>query len=171
MEERPIECSSCKKKACIVFKEISDGKTLASKVCSDCPVLKAKIGTAPEESAFSSEETPEGAACPSCKTSYQALIMGEALGCEHCYEAFEDLIVNELTHANLIPLQTTATDMNAKFPLHIGAVTEKLHEDITIRLESLNIALSEALRIENYERAASLRDQIQTLTKNPNQST
>lgn len=168
MEEKPIECGSCKRRASITFKEIADGKTRVTQVCSECPYLQSKVGL-PTNDVTVTKNGLEGSVCKNCQTTHQSLAIGQGVGCEMCYETFEEVIVNELTHANLLPNQYIASLSNeAKAPLHFGNIQESRYTDLTLKLESLNKALSEALQLENYERAASLRDEIKTLMDNPN---
>lgn len=51
-----------------------------------------------------------------------------------------------------------------KLSFHLGNTPDKLKEShLSLRLESLQAALGEALALENYEKAAGIRDQIKVI--------
>jgi len=53
-------------------------------------------------------------------------------------------------------------DKNLSF--HLGKIPDKLEAGhLSIRLESLQAALGEAIALENYEKAAGIRDQIKLI--------
>ncbi len=99
---------------------------------------------------------------------FEAVTRGEPLGCSECYAVFGDFLIGQLIEAKAIP-STFSQKLAAKRlqAIHIGKSPDKPY-DITLssRLSSLNEALNEALKRENYEQAAWLRDQIKALTDN-----
>lgn len=167
MEERPLECTLCKRKANIVYKEVKNGRIDSCRMCSMCPVLQAKIGVPVDATSSISKETDANPECLHCQTSLQDLTVGGSIGCSKCYETFEEFLTKELTETNAIPLKPNSFVAKEKsIPLHLGSTPEILHNiDATNKLKSLHSALREALTFENYERAASLRDQIKILTE------
>ncbi len=92
--------------------------------------------------------------------------MGGPLGCSKCYAVFGDSLVSELVESEAIP-PSLKKKMGTKKPqaIHIGTSPD-CEQNITLptQLSSLNEALNEALKRENYEQAALLRDQIKALT-------
>ena len=92
-------------------------------------------------------------ACPKCGITFREFQMSGQLGCPHDYEAFRAL---------LAPLIERAHE-NATH--HVGKVPNTA--DFTVRRQTgllrLRRQLQEAVKAENYERAASIRDEIQTL--------
>jgi protein arginine kinase activator len=173
MEERPIECTSCKRKATITYKEMAEGKTQSMKVCSECPILRKKLGSPSNDTIATNYEETLSTLCSHCHTSFQSLLMGQPLGCPKCYSSFEDILVQELIETNAIPVQSGSNLTQKEMPLHLGGSPEHKEIDlgISIKLESLNIALTEALALEHYERAANLRDQIKTIMDHSNGNT
>lgn len=161
MEERPLECSSCKRKATITFKEIAEGKTCSTRMCSECPYLQSKVGM-PCNGPIDTKHSIEGSYCKNCQTTHQSLLIGEGVGCEKCYDVFEAAIIDGLKSSHAIPNECVTSSS-----FHFGCVQESPQSDSSLKLETLNKALSEALRLENYEQAASLRDQIKTLMDGP----
>ncbi|MBS0620697.1 MAG: UvrB/UvrC motif-containing protein [Verrucomicrobia bacterium] len=169
MTERPVECSHCKKPIHVTYKEIVGSSIVCTEMCADCPVLAQKLHG--EKAAPTLSETrPEGETglfCGNCRTSLEAVKTGNPLGCSECYSVFADILVSELASAGKIPpkLKKESAARSSQ-PLHIGKSPSKpLTISPSSRLTALNEALNEALKKENYEQAAWLRDQIKALTE------
>jgi protein arginine kinase activator len=169
MPERPVECSHCKKPIKVIYKEIVDNSILCTEMCADCPVLQQKLhgqmaDLQPREGLT---ETEAGLCCGNCRTTLESIKMGNPLGCSECYAVFSDVLVSELITSEKLPSRIKK-DLLAKKtqPLHLG---KTLNKPVTIptssRLTALNEALNEALKKENYEQAAWIRDQIKALTE------
>jgi protein arginine kinase activator len=160
MSDRPIECSQCKRPAKILYKEILGDTINCSAMCAECPVLQAKLHG-------ETDKKTGQVCCGSCGTSLESVQMGQPVGCIECYVVFNDFLVSELIAADAIPeaLQKKLSSQRSQ-AIHIGKSPDQ-PVDITLssRLASLNVALNDALKRENYEQAAMLRDQIKTLTE------
>lgn len=167
MEERPIECGGCKHPANVVYREIQEGKILSHCMCSKCPVLQKKIGQPAQNE---SDVRLISLSCNHCQTTAEMIQMGEGIGCPLCYDVFEELFIKELVDMNCMPIDPKSLAAKEKnISLHLGKTPESLENNsISKQIESLNIALGEALALENYERAASIRDQINALLGNSN---
>lgn len=167
MAERPVECSHCKKAIACVYKEIARDVILVTDMCADCPILQQKLhGTeAPSLATEKVTEADAGLCCGNCRTTLESVKMGNPLGCSECYEVFSDLLISELIAADEIPSRIKKEIAQKKNqPLHIGKTPSKpLSIPSSSRLTALNEALNEALKKENYEQAAWLRDQIKDL--------
>ncbi len=166
MTERPVECSHCKKPIKVMYKEIVADSIICTEMCADCPVLQQRLHGEALPAKESHVAGEAGLYCDNCKTSLEAVKMGNPLGCGECYSVFSDLLLNELAASEKVPLYLRKALSNKKTqPVHIGKTP---HKPLTIpsssRLTTLNEALNEALKIENYEQAAWLRDQIKALT-------
>jgi protein arginine kinase activator len=163
MSEKPIECSQCKRPAKVLYKEILGDAINCSEMCLDCPVLQAKL----HGEASKTDKKESLLCCGSCGTSLESVQTGQPVGCVECYVVFNDFLVQDLIAAGAIPpaLQKKLAAQKSQ-AIHIGK-TPGQTADITLssRLASLNEALNEALKRENYEQAAMLRDQIKTLTE------
>lgn len=166
MSERPIECSECKKPVKVAYKEVVGTSMTCMEMCSDCPVLKAKLhGETPL-----SKNNERSLCCGVCGTSLESVQTGQPLGCTECYAVFAEYII-----ALLIEMESLATPLRKKAQtqklqtLHIGKSPEQSGSPaLSSKLASLSEALNEAVKKENYEQAASLRDQIKALT-NPHE--
>ena len=153
MEERPLECALCKRKPTVTYKELKNGRVDSCCMCSMCPVLQTKIGVPSDEALPDSIEPNLNQICPNCQTCLHDVTVGGTVGCSKCYDAFGEFLTKELTESNATPI-------------HMGKSPDLFrNEDVTKKLDSLRLALTEALTLENYERAASLRDQIKTLNE------
>jgi protein arginine kinase activator len=169
MGERPVECSHCKKPIKVIYKEIVDNSILCTEMCADCPVLQQKLhgqmaGLQPREGLTEAEA---GLCCGHCRTTLESIKMGNPLGCSECYAIFSDILISELIAADKLPSRIKKDILTKKTqPLHLGKSPNKsLTLPSSSRLMSLNEALNEALKKENYEQAAWLRDQIKALSK------
>jgi len=170
MPERPVECSRCKKAVKVIYKEIVGGTITTTEMCADCPVLIQKLhGTAPEQVIEGSKDAGAGLFCGNCHTPLEAIKMGNPMGCSECYSVFEDPLVSELIAENKLPKQMEKARRNQ--PLHIGKTPGKpVSIPSSNRLTTLNEALNQALKQENYEEAAWLRDEIKKLTEKKDES-
>lgn len=90
--------------------------------------------------------------CPKCGLSYEGFQEIGKLGCSECYRSFRDKLVPLLRriHGNT---------------RHGGKIPSKAGEDMARakELERLKRELEEAVRNEEYERAAEIRDRIKLL--------
>lgn len=168
MPDRPVECSQCKKLVKVTYKEIVDDSIVCTEMCADCPVLQERLhGDAIEGK---KKEKDSGLCCGNCGTPLESVKMGQPLGCSECYAVFGDFLMGELMESDAIPpslKKKLATKRSQA--IHIGKSPDKTVEfTLSSRLASLNEALNEALKRENYEQAAWIRDQIKALTENKN---
>ncbi len=173
MTDRPVECSGCKKPVTILYKEIFGDNINCTEMCADCPFLHSKLhgDTLAAPSELRSEGSPSTLYCERCHTALDAIKMGNPLGCIACYSIFADPLVKELAAAQQIPAHLAKEwQMSKNQSLHVGhSPTQPATIPASHRLTTLNEALNEALRIENYEQAAWLRDQINALTEKPHE--
>jgi protein arginine kinase activator len=160
------DCEGCKKPPTVHLTEISGGKKVEKHYCDSCPKLTgeslagkmhtpinellnnfvlAHSGASPKETAVS---------CESCGITWADFKQSGLLGCENDYTTFE----KELT-AIIQRAHEGATH-------HVGKVPARRASGGTIvarkrtTLARLRKELAAAVENEDYERAASLRDQI-----------
>ncbi len=161
-EDRPLECSECKKPIAVRYTEVIGNSITHTIMCADCPQLQHRLHGIPA----AQQGGPAGATglcCGNCGTTLDAVRMGNPLGCSDCYEVFEDVLLAELLATNKISARITSGKKS--IPIHIGrAPGESKEMSPSLRLLALNEALNETLRKEDYEQAAWLRDQIKALT-------
>ncbi len=106
------------------------------------------------DSAFAAAEkgTAPGC-CPNCGTSYSAFQDMGRLGCSQCYEFFQE---------QLMPLLRSIHGETR----HTGKAPRRLGRRVSVRrrVRELQDELELAVQLEEFERAARLRDQIRVLT-------
>lgn len=95
--------------------------------------------------------------CPKCDTTWDRLREDGRVGCAHCYEAFEEKLMEvmgrmqrETHHVGKVPVARLKRRQRL----------EHLRKQRDHRLEMLKNRLKEAVSAENYEDAAALRDKI-----------
>lgn len=174
LPDRPLECTECKKPIAVRYTEIVGNNITHTSMCNDCPILRIRLhGTPHLEYSPGQQAIGAGLACGNCGTSLNAIRMGAPMGCDACYEVFDDILIPEMLAAVRIPQRFE--NSKKSMPVHIGRSPGEVKEiNPSLRLLALNEALDEMLKSEDYEQAALLRDQIKALTENgpnnPNQS-
>lgn len=90
--------------------------------------------------------------CENCGRSYDDFRKTAKLGCANCYEVFRGELDKVLTsiHGN--------TTHRGKMPERFGP-----RIDLTRRIHQLQKELKEVIELEQYERAAQLRDEISSI--------
>jgi len=163
--ERPIECTECRRPIAVHYTEIVNNNFIETAMCAECPVLRHKLqGTPHSEQTAKKADGSTGLACGNCGTTLESIRVGTPLGCEICYEVFDDIILPEMAAANRLPPRILSNKKNQ--PIHLGRTPGQSQEiNPSLRLLALNEALSEMLKSEDYEQAAWLRDQIKALTE------
>ena len=163
-----MQCQKCKKNtATIHLTEITDGVREETHLCELCAhkqgiaiksqmplneFLNTLLAVQPETEEATSAETAE-LVCPQCGITWEQFRKKGLLGCPHDYEVFEDVLstIIEQTHAG------NSTHCG-KVPSSTGADTKKQTQLLRLRRD-----LDAAVRQEDYEAAAKLRDRIQEL--------
>ena len=171
MADKPIECSKCKRAGCINYKEMKDGNMQSYCMCKSCPLLKSKLHEAEplkinNPSIFKDEKSN----CPVCGQSKEEFTITLTLGCGSCAETFKDILSQEIKSLDLIPQNVQNKDFGSGF--HLGNIP-KTHafQGFSKTMETLHLALNEAVQSEHFEDAADIRDQIQKYLENPNAGT
>jgi protein arginine kinase activator len=169
MAERPVECGHCKRGVKVVYKEIVSDVITETEMCAECPILQQKLHGSAPKAGNGITQKDAGLCCGNCGTSLETVQTGNTLGCSECYTVFENVLIAQLlTSDQIYPRLKAEALIKKSQPLHIGATP---HAPSTIASSShimaLSEALNEALKKENYEQAAWLRDQIKALREKP----
>ena len=155
-------CDVCKTNQSTVFlTQIVDGKMQKVNLCESCS--KEKGVTDPTGFALAdlllglgkNQDIEKGGPiqkCPVCGFSQADFKKTGRLGCAHCYEVFSDSL------ASLLKAMHKGTD-------HVGKVPARLLQTLQTdaKMKDLERNLEEAVRAEDYESAAEIRDQIKQL--------
>ena len=165
MTDKPLECSGCQKKGSTIFKRLSKDQTLSYIVCEECPILKERLTLSKEGKENHSSTMDERAICKHCQSCLKNLVDHSHSGCPECYDAFDDWIVHTLKKIKKIPEKLFhLLQGERKVQLHVGkSPNNHLKQEELSYLKELTEALDKAITAENYELAATLRDQIQKL--------
>ena len=168
-------CDECgKNKATVHLTEIVNDQITKLNLCESCAKQKGSeveqhFGIADLLSALSDAGTaqpgqpgppaPSKSKCPQCGLSYEDFKKMGRLGCSGCYAVFRNSL------APLLKRIHGANQHVGKSPSPVAAkelkVTAKLQED----LEAAKASLLKAVKNEEFEEAAALRDKIKFLEK------
>lgn len=165
-------CETCKEKAATIhLTEINNGQRIETHLCQHCAqqqgltlttqiplnelldtLLSAQKTAAEKEGKVASSNIPDHA-CPVCGMTLKRFAKDPLLGCANDYKEFD----TELT-----PLVKQSHNGNTR---HVGKVPSKAGEDDKQQIARLNLEnqLAEAIKNEDYETAAKLRDQLREL--------
>jgi protein arginine kinase activator len=155
-------CDVCKCNDATVFlTQIVEGKMQKVNLCDACS--KEKGVQDPTSFALadlllgigSAEEIEKGVStqkCPVCGFTQADFKKTGRLGCSACYATFTEAL-------------TALLKAMHKGTSHVGKVPQRAHRAVELsdRMRNLNESLLKAVAEENYENAASLRDQIKQL--------
>lgn len=93
--------------------------------------------------------------CPKCGSTYEDVIVSLHPGCEECYETFNKEITEMISRVS-------------KDIAFVGdmpkSASSKISDD-RMQLRNMKVELNEAIKEEDYEEAARLRDGIKALEK------
>lgn len=162
-------CESCKKnEATIHFTKIVNGDVEEKHICDVCaksnndfdfefPFPFHKLFTGLLE--FSEQDEMKEMSfkkinCPRCGLDYKKFLETGKFGCEKCYEVFSDEI------------EILLRDIHGH-STHIGKVPVKAEDSILKKREvqELRKELQENIKLENFEKAAILRDEIKRINE------
>jgi len=162
-------CESCRRRpATVQYAEVVDGEMTTYNLCDECarergvamsfapfagPLVSILMSLL-EEAGERDEAERQGPVCPGCGLSYSEFRRSGRLGCAECYKSFAD---------ELRPLIRRIHGSTR----HVGTAPDSLAEDAGSREEMrrLKSDLDDAVRREEYERAAELRDRIRDLER------
>ncbi len=90
--------------------------------------------------------------CPVCGTTYDSFAAKGKLGCGECYKTFHDRLLRPLKQ------------IHGTYE-HVGKIPERCGGELknSRRLEELKMRLDRAVREQEFEKAAELRDEIKAL--------
>ncbi len=160
-------CSACKKAlATIHILDLQDGEVVRQQaLCGNCAESsgavhsKTTITTQALEELIGSLKTEGpggeidiGAACPACGMTVSEFRTRGRLGCPRCYDTFHKLLLPLLERVH------DATSHRGRFPNQQPGQHAQPNT-----MQRLRNRLDEAIKAEDYERAANLRDEIQKL--------
>ncbi len=183
-----MRCERCEREATIHEVIIHQGRKQERHLCESCarqaglsadphlPIAQLITGfmLGPKTAAKSAEPVPAAttvarpvARCAGCGTAYSAFKESGLLGCPACYDAFADRLGPLIEraheggchHVGKFPRRALrdCRSLGDRDRVEVLLGTAREREE---RLESLRKALAKAVRDEDYERAATLRDEL-----------
>jgi len=167
----PKMCSICKEKPATIFlSNISaENKKVDMDLCDACAKAKGVddpaallIASADLMLGLGASLEVEQAAggvelkCPRCGFTQADFKKSGRLGCPECYKTFAEGL------AGLLKTMHKGTRHTGKAPEALRATRENAD-----RLKTLQAKLTKAIKDENYEQAAQVRDEIKQLTGRP----
>jgi protein arginine kinase activator len=163
-------CQICQKRpATVHYTQIVDGKKVELYLCEQCAnensnklniMFPFNISNffsglvLPENESHYITSPTEDNICKTCGMSFNDFKDEGKLGCENCYEVYKD---------KLTPILKRLHGSTR----HTGKVPGKLYKSIKVskEIEILKQQLDEAIRKEEYEEAAKIRDKIKAIEK------
>ncbi len=162
-----MQCDVCgKKKATVHLTEIVDEQMSEMHLCEDC----AREKSVQMEQQFGLADLLAGLAdfgkqvkdvesvkvkCSVCGLSYEDFRKVGRLGCSECYSSFRDQL------STLLKKIHGSSRHLGKQPIKMSAPIREKGD----QLADLRNQLQEAIRLENFEKAAALRDKIHEFEK------
>jgi protein arginine kinase activator len=157
-----MKCQNCHNKpATVHLTEIEDGQKIEKHLCEDCAAaegiaIKADVPISKllEDLILHGPQSDQASApalsCDVCGCTFKDFQKEGHLGCPHDYDAFEEALEPVIRRA-----QGGASEHVGKVPRRAGSDEKKHNAILRLRAE-----LKTAIAEEDYERAASIRDQI-----------
>lgn len=172
-------CDNCNKnEATIHYTEVINGVKKERHLCSECmqefdggiegeiPFSKLIRGILSAHlNNMSQEHNPVmHICCDKCGMTYSEFTKVGKFGCGECYSVFGPLIID-----NIKKIQGNATHTGKRYKrqgeksMDISVDRDSSKMSIDIRIKQLDAKLKAALKVEDYEEAARLRDEIKLL--------
>lgn len=152
-------CDQCGQgDACIQYTEVAGGQISKLNLCEKCALSNGLLGDRESDgvdaliSHLSQAEPLLGTPlleCPTCQWIWQQFEETGMFGCEDCYKTFAMQLTRMLREGQDAPLHAGPGRRNASDPSAL--------------LPELQSLLEQAVREEDYEKAAEVRDRIQQL--------
>ena len=159
-----MKCDICEKKATVHLTEIVDEQITEMHLCEDCAREKSvqmeqQFGLADLLAGLSDfgknvkEVEKVKLKCPNCGMTYDDFRKFGRLGCSQCYEAFK-------SHLSTLLKKIHGSNQHVgKTPAKMPTIKKKKIED----LQEMKKQLVAAIQMEDFEKAARLRDKIREL--------
>lgn len=157
-------CDSCgQNKASLHYTKVINGRVEEKHLCEECasqnyqidfenPFSMNKLFTGLIDGIHESQFPKKEIKCPSCGLSYSEFKKKGKFGCSQCYETFKE---------RLTPLIRGLHGHN----IHRGKIPISSNERLFLKREedNLKIQLEDAVKKEEFEKAAVIRDRIREL--------
>ena len=164
------EVQSCENEATVHLTEIREGKKHEMHLCERCAAEKGLPGkshfsisdllagiASQAQTATVKAKRGKETACPVCTTTLTQFQSSGRFGCPECYTTFKEDVQG---------LVEKIHDSSQ----HIGKVPTRVSSEISLQkdIRQLQVELKRAVRREDYEKAAAIRDQIRQMEEKLN---
>jgi protein arginine kinase activator len=155
------KCQRCNERATLYITEIEESGVEELNLCYKCAqkylhdAEEAPVKDLANPAALTAPAAKSGGLqCPTCKITFEDFRTTGRLGCPNDYEIFRNELrpLLENVHGNL---------------RHIGKVPRRMPADTKVHARRIQLRqeLQQAVAVEDYEKAARLRDEIDQLEK------
>jgi protein arginine kinase activator len=178
------DCEGCKKPATYHLTEIEGGEKIEKHYCESCPLIAgegaamtSKAHTPINElltnfvlahsSGISTPAKETASECDACGITYADFKQGGLLGCERDYSTFEKELTPLISrahegathHTGKTPNRKEGSGSGSGVGSGVGSMASEVKKK-KVDIVKLKRELENAIKAEDYERAAKLRDQI-----------
>lgn len=176
-------CQNCEKnEATTHIKQIINGEMTETHLCRDCArvlgggdmLSEFNFSLSDLFGGFFGDMLPaagRGASvrCPKCGSSFDDIVNTGRLGCAQCYDVFYEKLTpslqrlhGKLRHTGKVGQAVKGETAKSEPKPAVPALTAQTGSD-ELRLASLQKQMDEAVKEQNFELAASLRDEIKAI--------
>ena len=161
-----MKCDKCNNEACYHSTLVVNGEVKSTHLCEDCAtkegVFNKTYNSIFDEfrslTNFLGFDDFEDKVCPNCKWTLSKFKRHGLLGCNECYNAFEDE-VNDIIKRIQPSTENKLDDIEFKVETAKQEVSKKQ------KLVNLKAELQKAIKEERYEDAGTINKEIKKLTK------
>jgi protein arginine kinase activator len=169
-------CDICSKnQATVHLTEIVDEQMTELHLCEECAKQKSVqmeqqfglsdlLGGLADFGKHIEGKEPSKIKCPNCNLSYEDFKKIGRLGCSNCYSAFIRYLTPLLKRIHGSALHTGKSPQGESVAVKAFRASEAKQPELS--LEDLKNKLTDAIKSENFEEAAILRDKIKALEEN-----
>ncbi len=160
-------CEKCHKNTATThIRSVINGVVIEKNLCGYCAAMSGyskfvNNGFASMLTSLFGDELATGAIkeirCECCNTSFTDIAESGKMGCSQCYKTFENKLVPYLKRVH------GTTEHIGKRP--VGVKGELVAVAQTENVDTLRAALLDAIKAEEFEKAAELRDKIKEMEK------
>lgn len=167
-EMKRMLCENCSgREATTHIKKVENGRATQLNLCSEC-ARNFGYGDLFSDFGFSLRDlfsnifgdstlmiSDKSERCEKCGSSFNDIVKSGYVGCSECYRKFYDRLLPSVQHIHGKALH------NGKAPVNISEAEEGPSKETLI--ERLSRQMEEAVKAQNFEEAAALRDRINSL--------
>ena len=182
------KCDICSAPAAVFVTRVQNGQTTVMAFCKKCaqergilnpaafelaekifPQLTEDLdltipevfGETPLQTAVSQSLSSQSSLtqCPICHFSLEKFKSTGRLGCSHCYDVFLEEILSEIDSQNHLLSQSSSKDTSS----HSETTSQEPAQEQVLSISDIEAQMQQAIRQEDYERAAQLRDMLKAL--------